>query len=562
MKEGKYVLRWMALLIAIPVGFAGAMVTLAFRHTLDFFNRLLFGRSDDITLAMHAWPWYCWPLIVGGGGVIAGIFLQYAVRLEKKQRINTDYLDVINARLDAVPTRTSLFRALSSIASISSGASIGKEGPMVQLAALCGSIMGRFLPAATLLKNCDVVAMAAAAGLASVYHAPLASAIFVAEVAFGISALQRLIPLVISAAVSVMTLWWLGYRSALYPLADVQFSVSVASVVTVVAIGCIGGLAGAGFITLAGYSKKQFSRITSLPCRLASGGIAVGLLAVLSTDILGNGYDVIVNIFRGHYLFDGLLLVLVLKLLATCCSVGSSAVGGMFTPSLLIGALLGAMFTLLTEHLGLGGQPGWLYAAVGMGAVLAAISQAPLMAMLMVLEMTLNSSLLFPLMIATVLATMVTYRLQSAVTYPLITTHFSRAEAKFDFDNTAIAELIIPGAAILPGTPVSDALAISTLKRERYVYVINESGRFLGVVSIHEIAASVLSQKITSDSPVSAVMDNEFPYVCQGQSLREGWEAFEKVTLERLPVLSSDTERYFLGALTKTSLIRKAGAFI
>lgn len=68
MKEGKHVLRWMALLIAIPVGFAGAMVTLAFRHTLDFFNRLLFGRSDDITLAMHAWPWYCWPLIVGGGG--------------------------------------------------------------------------------------------------------------------------------------------------------------------------------------------------------------------------------------------------------------------------------------------------------------------------------------------------------------------------------------------------------------------------------------------------------------------------------------------------------------
>ena len=86
---------------------------------------------------------------------------------------------------------------------------------MVQLAALCGSIIGRFLPAATLLKNSDVVAMAAAAGLASVYHAPLASAIFVAEVAFGISALQRLIPLVISAAVSVMTLWWLGDRSAL-----------------------------------------------------------------------------------------------------------------------------------------------------------------------------------------------------------------------------------------------------------------------------------------------------------------------------------------------------------
>lgn len=562
MKDTRHALNWIALLIAIPAGVAGAMVTLGFRHTIEFFNRLLFGRSDDITRAMHVWPWFVWPVIVGVGGVIAGLFLRYAVSLEKKQQVNTDYLDVINARLDAVPTRTSLFRALSSIASISSGASVGKEGPMVQLSALCGSILGRLIPTSLSLKNTDLVAMAAAAGLASVYHAPLASAIFVAEVAFGISALQRLIPLVIAAGTSVMTMWLLGYRSPLYPLSDVQFVISFASLGWVIALGVIGGLTGAGFITLAGLSKKQFGRIRSLPWRLGIGGFLVGGLAIISTDILGNGYDVILNIFRGQYLFSGLLLLLVLKLLATCCSIGSSAVGGMFTPSLLIGALLGALFNVLAAQLGIATEPGWLYAAVGMGAVLAAISQAPLMAMLMVMEMTLNSSLLFPLMIATVLATMVTYRLQSAATYPLITTHFSRAEAKFDFDNTSIDELIIPGAAVLPGSAVSDALALSSLRRERYVYVINEGGRFLGVVSVHDIAAGVLAQKITPDSPVSEVMDHEFPFVCQHQSLRQGWEAFAQVTLERLPVLTNETDRYFLGALTKTSLVRKAEAFL
>ena len=533
MKEGKFVLSWTTLLIAIPVGCAGAMVTLGFRHTIEWLNRLLFGTTDDITQAMHVWPWFLWPVIVGAGGVVAGFFLRYAVALEKKQRVSTDYLAVLNARLDAVPTRTSLFRAFSSIASIASGASIGKEGPMVQLSALCGSIIARCLPVRIYLKNGDVVAMAAAAGLASVYHAPLASAIFVAEVAFGISALQRLIPLVIASGTSVMTMWLLGYRSALYPLADVRFDVSVSSILMVIVIGLVCGLTGAGFITLAGYSKKQFSRIRSLPLRLGAGGVAVGLLAICSTDILGNGYEVIINIFSGHYLFPGLLMLLVLKLLATCCSAGSSAVGGMFTPSLLIGALVGAMFSLLATHWGIASQQGWLYAAMGMAAVLAAISQAPLMAMLMVLEMTLNSSLLFPLMISTVLATMVAYRLQSAVTYPLISTHFNRAEARYDFDNTTIAELIIPGAALLPDASVGDALAISSLKRERYVYVINESGRFLGVVSVHEIAASVLSQKITTDSPVRAVMDNDFPTICQDKSLREGWEAFSQATLER-----------------------------
>lgn len=469
---------------------------------------------------------------------------------------------MINARLDAVPTRTSLFRALSSIASIGSGASIGKEGPMVQLSALCGSAIGRLLPASLNLKNSDVVAMAAAAGLASVYHAPLASAIFVAEIAFGISALQRLIPLIIAAATAVMTMWTLGFRSALYPLADANFAMDLSSLLMTVVIGLCAGLAGWIVIKCIARSKVLFSRVASLPLRLGAGGFAVGLLALISTDILGNGYEVIVKVMAGHYLLPGLLLLLVLKTLATSLSVGSNAVGGLFTPSLLIGALLGVIIATVGAalHLPLGNV--LLYAAIGMAAVLAAVSQAPLMAMLMVLEMTLNSSLLFPLMIATVLASMVVYRLQSASTYPVVSHHFSRSEAKYDFDNMRIAELIIAGAALQPEESVGQALAVSSLKRERYVYVINAAGAFLGVVSIHEISRRVLAQEITLDSPVQCVMDQDFPVVYQNQSMREGWEAFAAVTLERLPVLNNPQERRFLGALTKTSLIQKAQEFL
>ena len=562
MKGSKHALNWTTLLIAIPVGFAASLVTLAFRGIIEMINHLLFGSSSEITEAMHVWPWILWPLLVGAGGLLAGFFLRYAVNIEQQQTLKTDYLEVINARLDAVPTKTSLFRALSSIASIGSGASIGKEGPMVQLSALCGSMIGKFLPASLNLKNSDVVAMAAAAGLSSVYHAPLASAIFVAEIAFGISALQRLIPLIISSAVAVMTMWTLGFRSALYPLADVNFHMDASSLFMTVIIGLCAGLAGWLLITLIARSKKLFSRVSSLPLRLGAGGFAVGLLAIVSTDILGNGYEVIVKVMAGNYLLPGLLLLLVLKTLATSLSVGSNAVGGLFTPSLLIGALLGVVLATcgLALHLPLGNS--LLYAAIGMAAVLAAVSQAPLMAILMVLEMTLNSSLLFPLMIAAVLASMVVYRLQSASTYPVVSNHFNRSEAKYDFDNMRVAELIIPGAALKPQESVGQALAVSSLKRERYVYVINDEGAFLGVVSIHEISRKVLAQEITLDSPVQQVMDDNFPCVYQNQSMREGWEAFALVTLERLPVLNNPHERRFLGALTKTSLIQKAQEFL
>nr|MBA2816399.1 oxidoreductase [Candidatus Pantoea persica] len=168
MKGSKHALNWTTLLVAIPVGLAASLVTLAFRSVIDLINRLLFGSNGKIIVVIHVWLWIFWPLLVVAGGLLAGFFLRYGVSIEQQQTVKTDYLEVINARLDEVPTRTSLFRALSSIASIGSGASIGKEGPMVQLVALQ-------------LKNSDVVAMAAAAGLAS--------AIFFAEIAFCISAL-------------------------------------------------------------------------------------------------------------------------------------------------------------------------------------------------------------------------------------------------------------------------------------------------------------------------------------------------------------------------------------
>jgi CIC family chloride channel protein len=558
----KHALNWTSILVAIPVGLVATLVTLGFRQLIELINSVLFGTQQDVTQAIGVYPWYLWPVVVGLGGVIAGFFLRYATAIEQKETVRTDYLEVINARLDAVPTKTSLFRALSSVASISSGASIGKEGPMVQLSALSGSLMGRFCFRHLALKNSDIVAMAAAAGLSSVYHAPLASAIFVAEIAFGISALQRLIPLIISSGVAVLTMWTLGYRSAIYPFSHAQFDLTPGNILLTVIVGLLAGLAGWAMIWLIGQSKRHFGRIKSLPFRLGLGGVIVGAMAVGSSNILGNGYEVIVQIMAGSFVLKGLIVLLALKMIATAVSVGSNAVGGLFTPSLLIGAVLGVIVATLASLAGWPVSNTVIFAAVGMGAVLASVSQAPLMAMLMVLEMTLNSSLLFPTMIACVLASMTVYRLQSSSTYPVIGNHFSRSDAKFDFDNGIISQFIVSGAALKPGDTVGKALAVSSLKRERFVYVISDTGQFMGAVSIHDIARKVLDKEITLDSPVSCVMDDSFPYIYENQTITEGWEAFARVTLERLPVLNNPQEKRYLGALTKTSLIQKAKEFL
>jgi CIC family chloride channel protein len=548
--------------LAVPIGVAAALVTLMFRGAIDGLTHLLFGPGTAITESINVYPWYLWPLIVGVGGVVAGLFLRAALRIEKTENVRTDYLEVIDARLDRVPTRTSLLRSLSSLASIASGASIGREGPMVQLCALCGSWLGKYCFRVSPLRIPELVAMAAAGGLAAVYHAPLAASIFVAEIAFGATALQRIIPLIICAGVAVLTMSALGYDSALYPLATAQFVTSPASLLLTAGIGLLCGLMGVVLIYLIGKSRQAFATVPSLPLRLGLGGVLVGLLASLSTQILGNGYEVILQVMAGDFLLHGLGVLLVLKVIATSISAGSNAVGGLFTPSLLIGALLGMLVASCCKLLGLEVGAVELYAAIGMGAVLAAVSQAPLMAMLMVFEMTLNSSLLLAVMIACVIASAVALSVRSPGSYPVIKSHLRKSDAKLDFDNSQVAALAVPGIFLGPDASVGEALALSSLKKERFVYIVDARNRFLGAVSIHDISSSVLDGRILMDTTVDQIMDSHFPLIEQSRLLSEAWDLFATMSLERLPVIDNRTDRQFCGVLTKTRLIQQAKRFM
>lgn len=555
-------LRIRSLLIAVPIGVVAAMVTLGFRLAIEGLTRVIFGTGVEITQAMPRYPLYLWPVVVGAGGAIAGLFLGAARHIEKKEKVNTDYLQVLGAQINRLPVRTSLLRGLSSLASIATGASIGREGPMVQLAALAGSLVGKHLLKLPVYRRGDIIAMAAAGGLASVYHAPLASAIFVAEIAFGVTALQRVIPLIIASGSAMIALWLLGYRSPLYPLSSTSFTFSLPALGLTVAIGLAAALAALALLYLIERGNKLFAGLANLPLRLGIGGVLVGTLAWATPDILGNGYEVITKILSGAPLAQALVLLLALKIIATALSAGSGASGGLFTPSLLIGAILGMLMSMAAQALGMNIGPAVLFGAIGMASVLSAVTQAPLMAMLMVLEMTLNSGLLFPMMLATVLAAAIAHRVKSYGAYAGMQAHFHRAEAKYDFDTSLIAELVVPGLTFGPQQPVEKALKASIASQLRYVYITDDTGRFLGVVSIHEIADKILDKVITPDSPMQSVLNPLFPVVYDTQTLQEGWQAFSATTYERLPVLNNPTERKLLGALSKTSLIVKAAEFL
>ncbi|WP_426785902.1 chloride channel protein (plasmid) [Rahnella variigena] len=549
------------LLIAIPAGIVAALVTIAFRGAISGVNGLMFTDGSDITKAFNEYPKLIWPLITTAGGVIAGFILILALRYENKHGKMPDYLDVIDQRLPGIPVVSTVLRGLSSLASIASGGSIGREGAMVQLSALSGSLLGRFSRFKGVHQS-DIIAMAAAGGLAAVYHAPFAGALFVAEIAFGVTAVQRLIPLFISASVAVLTVRSLTDYAPLYLYSSVSFSPSPGAILTVLIIGVATGILGPLFISSIDKVRQWMKPISHPALRLGLGGLGVGLVAMISPLVLGNGFEVIDLILNNGDLQTSLLVLLILKIVATAITIGSGAVGGLFTPSLLIGAAGGALVCTFLQWLGFDPGPVGLYAAIGMSALLAATSHAPLMSIMMAFEMTLNSSLLFPLMLATAISYVVASRLKVGGTYPVLARHNARFAAKNAFEYSTVASLISTCSKMYVDASLSEVVSEGLKQRTRYVYVVDREERFLGVVPTNVVAAGLIDGSVKSDSPMDSFIEQEFTTIFQQASYEQAWAMFSNSPLERLPVLEDAESRRLLGVITKASLLNKAKDFL
>ncbi|CCD35731.1 Chloride channel protein [Candidatus Paraburkholderia kirkii UZHbot1] len=386
----------------VVVGVAGA-ATAVFREGIEILQRLLGNHSEGLVALARSLSLPMRVLLPAVGGLIAGFCLLIARRRVSKNA-STDYTEAVTIGDGVVPVWQSFWRSLSSLITISSGGSIGREGSMVQLATLASSLIGRWVhfdpPRLRLLVACG-----AAAGITSAYNAPIASAFFVTELVLGSMAMESFGPIVVSSVVANITMReFAGYQPP-YEM-PVFPTVTGIEVLLFVVLGLLSGVLAPHFLRLLAASKKRFSTLPlPLSARLALGGLIVGVISIWWPEVWGNGYEVVNSLLHEPWTWTALLTVLVFKIVATAATAGSGAVGGIFTPTLFVGAVLGCLF-------GIGVHAIWpdstsapyAYAMVGMGAFLAAATHAPLMAILMIFEMTtLSYQVMLPLMLSCVI---------------------------------------------------------------------------------------------------------------------------------------------------------------
>ena len=324
-------------------------------------------------------------------------------------------------------------------------------------------------------------------------------------------------------------------------------------------LGIVAGLVAPWFLRSLRWSERAFAA-TALPpyARLMVGGLIVGGLSILQPEVVGNGYSVIGHLLDGRLLWQSVLVILVLKLLATEATFGSGAVGGVFTPTLFAGASIGYIF-------GTGVLAVWpghtlpvlnVFTLVGMGAFLAATTHAPIMAIIMLFEMTLDYEIILPLMLACVIAHYTSTAFEPASIYSESLKRKGAAYVRQQLASLRVADLMKKNPVAVGEVSRFAEIAENFLtNRFNYLYVVGPDRTFKGAISLHDVKNYLNTPELAGIIIARDIVREQFPTVAPDESLTDALNVFSRHDGERLPVMSNFEDRTLVGSLSKTDVI-------
>jgi CIC family chloride channel protein len=539
-------------------GFLGAVASVAFRQLTQWVQQWFIHTNDTgLVEAFSLLPWWQRLAIPTAGGLAAGILLWFGARI-KHRSSTTDYMEAVVLGDGVVSSRMSLVKCASALFSIASGASIGREGPLVQLSTMLASLLGRVRRISPFQLRL-LVACGAAAGIASAYNAPIGGALFVSEILLQSIAMESFGPLVFASVIATLTVRELLGANPLYEISIPMVRLNSSwEIVPHALLGLVAGLASPWFLRLLRGSERLFA-MSRLPgwLRLALGGLLVGAMAVVHPEVCGNGYSVINSILAGKWVWSSLLFILVLKLLATAATFGSGAVGGVFTPTLFVGACLGYVFQQVAQLVWTGAPlNAQAFVLVGMGAFLAASTRAPIMAIILLFELTLDPQIILPLMIACVLAYYTSMAFEKQGLYSEALRRKGAGSFRQRIAMLTAGDLMKSDPPVLLETARFPDIARGFLThRLNFLYVVDTARSFKGVVSLHDVK-NYLNDPGLADLVIARdILHEDFPCLTPETPLATALAAFAHHIAERMPVLASGADRRLIGSISKSDLI-------
>jgi CIC family chloride channel protein len=492
-------------LLALGLGVVTGLGAVVFRDLIGLIHNLLFtGQAVvhyDANIFTAPAPWGSLVILVPVMGAVAVTFLVSNFAPEAKGHGVPEVMDAIYYKSGVIRPVVALVKSLASAIAIGSGSSVGREGPIIQIGSALGSTLGQIIrmPAG---QRISLVAAGAGAGIAATFNTPIGGVMFAIELMMPEVSVETFLPVAIATGTATFVgRWFFGDTPAFHvpPLQAMAVDSSALLVLVLFAVlGALSGIAAAGFIRGLHLTEDLFDRIKSRYLRHMLGMLIVGVLMYLLLRTLGQyyvegvGYATVQAVLAGQISTFWLLgLLCVCKLLATSLSLGSGSSGGIFSPSLFMGATLGGCFAALLNTAGLPIQLSVpAFAMVGMGAMVGGGTGAVMTAVTMIFEMTLDYSIVMPMIVAVAMSIGVRRMLSRETIYTLKLVRRGRAIPKARHANMFLVrsarEVMDADIQVLPAEASFDDYLRQPehAGRLRHV-VVTDKGHIYGVIRVN-----------------------------------------------------------------------------
>lgn len=546
------------------VGVATGLTAVGIAHVIAFVQKFCWQTGPHLLEAAEAQPPYYRIMVLTLGGLFVGV-IGHWFRVETRGAGTAGMIQALALKGGFVSLRQTIPRVMAGIATVASGGSLGREGPMSQFGGAFGSWIARVCNLNT--QQVRILTCAAsAASIAAVYNAPIGGSLLAMEVLIGSFALEILGPVVIASVISTLI-----FRSAMgdLPRFDIPLALrdhyGLASnweLCAYLALGILGGIVSVIFMKALFWSEDIFEKLP-LPrlVKPALGMMAVGVIGCWYPHVFGNGFDAVNQLLHEELDLGLLPMLLVAKLAATALTLGAGGAGGLFLPTLMMGGLLGGMFgTVLHQWFPEQTATHGGYALVGMGAVLAGTTHAPITAILMIFEQTNSYQTILPLMLVCIISNLVARMIMPRAVHHEIL-HRRGVVLPSGLEESVMKNLRVRDvmheevASVKESATFHEVVDYFLKAPHNFLYVTVGDDKYFGAIPLQSIK-SALRHTDTLDSVIAYdLVDDTFPFVTEYQRLSDTMEVFWRQQCERLPVVDSVESRRLVGWVSKRDLI-------
>jgi CIC family chloride channel protein len=493
------------------------------------------------------------------GGLVVGLILHFFIGEERHHGV-AGIMEATALAGGRLRYRRMPIKAIAAALSIGSGASVGPEDPSVQIGANIGSFLGQKLRLSD-ERTRSLVAAGAASGISAAFNAPIAGIFFSLEIILGESGGNTLGNVVLASVSSAVLTQMLAGPEPAFHVPTYAFG-SVWELPLYLALGLLSGPVSALYIRVLYMAQDIFHRLIGIPrwAKPAIAGVIIGLIGLFLPQALGVGYTTIGQALNGESLGVLLLLALLLaKLILTPLSIGSGFPGGVFAPSLFIGAMLGGAFGWIVNGIfpGLNIVPP-AFAMVGMAAVLAGAVRAPLTAIILLFEMTNDYRIILPLMFAVIVSQIVSQRMQKDSVYTLGLTRkgiqLDRGRDVEVLEALTVKDVMQPAPIqVFDTDTVAEAHDLLTRTRHHGTPVLDHHNRLVGILTLTDIDRIPVEQ--WAKTAVSETCTRDLMVVYQDETIGQALRRMGTRDVGRLPVVDRNRPENLVGWLRRADLL-------